>query len=559
MKKNFRLNAFELRCRAEKVYEESEQIAPSLRKQADLQRLVHELQVHQIELEMQNEELLRLSADLKVSNEKYTDLYEFAPVGYITLSRNGIIQQINLTGALILGEERIKLLQRRLDFSVADSNRSVFRAILEKAFESQLIATCVLKLSKTDGKLIYVHLKAIASPDGNECHLAMVDITDRKKAEDALKSSEQKYRLLTENASDVIWVLNLAKNKFTYMSPSIVHLNGFTAEEAMNASLDEILTPESLVVVRDVAKSIKDFIQNPKAPHNLITEVQRLCKNGDIIWIEISMKLRYNSAGDIEIVGVSRNIEERKKSEKELVAAKEQAEAASNAQSQFLTNMSHEIKTPMTGLMGMLQLLQMTELTKEQAEYIKISKTSSDSLLNVINDILEYSKIDAGKLKIEKLEFNLDEFLNEIETMFKPSVLNKGLALNMLIEDNVPHKLLGDSFRLRQVLSNIIGNAIKFTEKGRIELIVRKLDERNNEVKLEWVVQDTGIGLSRNTIKDIFNSFSQADSSITRQYGGTGLGLSICNGLVELMQGEIWVESKEGEGSRFYFTCVLDA
>lgn len=201
----------------------------------------------------------------------------------------------------------------------------------------------------------------------------------------------------------------------------------------------------------------------------------------------------------------------------------------------------------------------MTELTKDQAEYIKISMTSSDSLLIVINDILDYSKIEAGKLVIEKLTFNLKEFLDEIGMMFKPSILNKGLALTMLIEDNVPHTLIGDTFRLRQVVSNIIGNAIKFTQEGKIALIVRKLEERNNEVKLEWVVQDTGIGLSQDELKVIFDSFSQADSSTSRKYDGTGLGLSICKGLVELMQGKIWAESKEGEGSKFYFTCVLDA
>jgi|GEM_PF-1901440 len=679
MKKDFLLDANEMRYGAEKVYKESEQNPSSLVKQADLHRLVHDLQVHQIELEMQNEELLGLSADLKASNKKYTNLYEFSPIGYFTLSRTGIIQQVNLTGTRILGEERIKLLERRFELFVAYNNRPAFRAILEKAFESRLIETYELNLTKEDGHPIYVKLKAIASHDGKECRLTMVDttakklleaeliikdqamasslnamalidlfgnlsyvntsflnlwgyktdqevlgqsasflweseksakeiydillrkgswsgevvarrkdgklrdvylstnivydqdgvptslmascidITDSKKAEVAIKSSEEKYRLLTENASDVIWILNLASIKFAYISPSILSLRGFTTEEAMNESLEEVLTPNSLMAVRAaLAKNIKNFIKNPKAPNNYISEVQQPCKNGDIIWTEISTKYRYNSDGYVEIVGVSRSIEERKKSEKELIIAKQQAEAASNAQSQFLANMSHEIRTPMTGLMGMLQVLKTTELTKEQAEYIEIAKTASDSLLMVINDILEYSKIEAGKLKIEKLKFNLNEFISEIEIMFKPSVLNKGLALTMLIEDNVPHNLLGDSFRLRQVLSNIIGNAIKFTQKGSIELIVRKLEKRNNEVKLEWLIQDTGIGLSQIKIKDIFNRFIQADSSITRQYGGTGLGLSICKGLVELMQGEIWVESKEGQGSKFYFTCVLN-
>ncbi|WP_052090367.1 ATP-binding protein [Desulfosporosinus sp. HMP52] len=237
----------------------------------------------------------------------------------------------------------------------------------------------------------------------------------------------------------------------------------------------------------------------------------------------------------------------------------EKADAENKAKSQFLANMSHEIRTPMNGVMGMLQLLEMTELSEKQADYIRVSKTSSESLLKVINDILDYSKLQSGKVKIEKLKIHLDKFLDEIKTLFMVSILNKGITLNVFIDDDVPRVLLGDSFRLRQVLSNIIGNAIKFTTSGRIDVSIREIkQDSKNEVCLEFVVKDTGIGISQKNIKDIFNSFSQADSTITRQYGGTGLGLPICKGLVELMQGKIWAESIEGVGSRFYFTCVLD-
>ncbi|WP_068964191.1 PAS domain S-box protein [Desulfosporosinus sp. BG] len=252
-------------------------------------------------------------------------------------------------------------------------------------------------------------------------------------------------------------------------------------------------------------------------------------------------------------------IQEHCEVEAELVKAKVDAENANIAKSNFLAHMSHEIRTPMTGVMGILQLLQMSQLDEEQFHFIKVCITSSELLLKVINDILDYSKIEDGKLKLEKVTFKLTELISNLEMLFSPAVLNKSIELEMHIESNVPDYLIGDSFKLRQILSNLIGNALKFTHEGRIDLVIRKVaDIGFKEIKLEFSVRDTGIGITQDKISELFKSFSQADSSTTRNYGGTGLGLAICKGLTEKMNGEIWVESEVNEGCTFYFTCVLE-
>ncbi len=377
------------------------------------------------------------------------------------------------------------------------------------------------------------------------------DVAIQKAHDDLEKRVEERTAYLNaviENSPLAIMVLD-SEQKVQLCNPAFEHLFQYTRQEVIGQPVDVLLADGDLLLE---ARTISLQARSDKAV-NLVTRRRR--KDRSFVDVELHTVVLVVSAKVVGSLVIYQDISARKRAEEAMQQAKEAAEAASRSKSEFLANMSHEIRTPMNGIMGMTELVLDTELDSEQREYLNMAKLSADSLLSLINDILDYSKMEAGKLEIEAIDFNLGDTIGDTMKALSLRAHQKGLELAYDVQPDVPDALVGDPGRLRQVIVNLVGNAIKFTEKGEVVVHVQADSRTNDDIELHFTIVDTGIGIPAEKQTAIFEAFTQADGSMSRTYGGTGLGLTISARLVGFMRGRIWVESELGMGSRFHFTA----
>ena len=516
-----------------------------------LDELVHELQTHQIELEMQNEQLRAAQEELVQSRDNYSDLYDFAPVGYVTLSGKGLILAANLTLADFLGKERQSLVKARFSTFVIGDDQDAYYRYLRALSESGQKQSCELRMHGEGAEPCWVKLDGVrveaADDEQHRIRLAITDISPQKRVEEALGEANLRFGETVRAGNVGLWDWVLETNKVHY-SPEWKAQIGYQEDEIANEFEEwrSRIHPDDLpgtlrAVEEAIAERRDDYIVEFRFRH----------KDGSWRWIAAKGSVLTDDTGKAErFVGSHVDITDRKEAEDKLAEAKDAAEAANRAKSEFLANMSHEIRTPMTAILGYADLLMAREWSPaERREHLEVIHRNGKNLLTIINDILDLSKIEAEQVELELKECSPAEVVEEVRSLLQIRANDKNLGLDVGYAYPLPRMIRTDPVRLRQILVNLVSNAIKFSEKGGVKIRVAYADRR-----MRFEIDDTGIGISEKEIARLFQPFTQADTSPTRRFGGTGLGLHISQRLATMLGGQIEVQSQPGVGSTFILT-----
>ena len=499
----------------------------------------------------------RAEEALRESEERFRNLADGCPTMLWVTNAEGGTQFINRTYREFFGTTCEQVDDGKWQLLIHPDDASEYVAAFQRAVREHAPFRAEARVRRADGEWRWFGSYATPRLSPNGAFLGHVglsaDITERRRAEQALRSSEEKFRQLAENIREVFWIMPPEANEVLYVSPAYERVWGRSCDSLYQNPMSwaEAIHPDDQERARVLfARQIHgDSVES---------EYRIRTPDGQEKWIcDRAFPVRDQNGQLVRVVGIAEEITDQKRREEALIQAGEAAEAANRAKSRFLANMSHEIRTPMNGVLGMLQLLSGTELTPEQQRFINVAHTSGRALLTLIDGILDLSKIEARKITLEKLSFDLHHAIEEVCEPLRVQAHAKGLCFRSGVSPETPRFVRGDAQRLGQVLTNLVGNAIKFTERGEVTLYTALESQGDGTATIRFAVSDTGIGIRPEQVAALFSPFTQADASTTRRYGGTGLGLAISKELVEMMEGTIGVDSREGRGSTFWFTAVL--
>ncbi len=477
----------------------------------------------------------------------------------------GYLKKINPSWQKVLGWSIEELMSKPyIEFVHPEDIERTIKAA-GKLFKGNDVIKFENRYRTKDGEYRWFSWNSSSDIESKKIYSSVEDITKKKEMEIKLSESEKKYRLLFENMATAFALHEMIYDesgkpvdyRFLELNPQFEKLTGGKKEYLLGKTVKEIMPETEEYWIETYGKVA--MTGEPISYRNYAKEIGRYFDS----WAFSPKKDKFA----VVFIDITENVENEEEKERllhelqqknnELFIAREKAESANKAKSQFLANMSHEIRTPLNGVIGMSELMNMSQMTQEQKEYMKAIEYSANSLLDIINDVLDIAKIESGRIDLEIKDFNLEESIVKIVDMFSLRAHKKYLELVYYVDKDIPEILRGDEGKIKQILTNLIGNAVKFTDKGHIYVEAKVLYKENDKVQVEISVEDTGIGISQNKKTDIFLPFIQGDLSYTKKYQGTGLGLSISKKLTELMGGEIFVESIEGKGSKFYFHVTL--
>lgn len=484
------------------------------------------------------------------------DALNITPASLIIINEQGIIEFFNPTAEKMFLYASKEVVGKNISLLMPEPHRSVHHTFIEDYLRKGVPMVIGRgredKAMRRDGSMITIHLSVDEIILKNERHFiaALIDITENENLLEQLTLTSERSTLAQRFAQIGFWDWTIASGDL-YWSERIAPMFGYELGD-LETSYENFLSAIHPEDREKVTSAVNDCVANG-ARYDI--EHRVIWPDGTIRWLlERGDVIRDESGKPLRMLGVVQDITSRKELEQEIIHAKEAAERSARAKSVFLANMSHEIRTPMNAVVGLTEVVLETDLTHEQRDHLRTVRNSAKSLLSLLNDILDISKLESGKLGLEKTIFHLPRLLKETIQTLDLTAREKALELNLTVHEDLFHCVVGDPSRLRQILINLVGNAIKFTPKGEVTLSVEPLKEG----LLHFAVRDSGIGMTEKQLSKIFEPFTQADDSTARRFGGTGLGTTISKQLVELMQGTIWAESEIGKGTTFHFTALFD-